>query len=141
MQLIFSIITFALVADYTGNSKINFVLFTGITAMLMCLAFLVFYLLGAADNPTLVLVELVMNAIWWVFWLAAAACLADIINNGWFGYVNDGSKVQASCAFAWLTWVLWTISTGFSIKELMGRNSARSSGNVPMGTQPAVAMV
>ena len=156
-SLIFSIITFALVADYNGNSEINFVLFTGITAMLFTLTFIVFYLLGAGDNvvvnATLALVELIVNVVWWILWLAAAACLAHLINGSFIDYV-EGDKVKAACAFAWLTWALWSVSTFFSVKEIMGRNSAQPSSTgvggysllpmgmlFPMGTQPAVAMV
>jgi hypothetical protein len=109
--------------------------------MLLCITFLVLYLLGAGDNATLALVELIVNVLWWIFWLAAAACLADLINNSWFDYFWDGGKVKASCAFAWLTFALWSVSMGFSIKELMGRNSSRAPSSTPMGTQPAVAMV
>lgn len=140
----FSIITFSLVANYTFSSRINFVLFTGITTMLLCGAFIACDLLGAQDNPTLALAELVVNGLWWLFWIASAASLADIVSHingaGWVS--TDASKIQASCAFAWLTWALWSLSTALSVKALISRRSSTpAAANMPTGTQSSVSMV
>lgn len=145
MQFFFSIITFALVAEYGAYSKIGFVIFTGVTTMLICMAFIALYLLDQHSNPTVALVELAVNVVWWIFWLAAAACLADVVANldgvyGIYGGFPSFDEVRASCAFAWITWVVWSLSTFISIKELLdGRKAPATVTAPPSGTDANVA--
>lgn len=150
IELIFSIICFALVANGSGYDKIDFTLFTGITTMLLCLVFIGIYVAGMDESPTIDLFELIINVLWWIFWLAAAACLSSLVSdyNGinW-GAVPEfiprdvggvsGNDLRASCAFGWLTFFLWTASTVLSIMNTL---KGRKSGGAPPAA-PAVAMV
>lgn len=106
-------------------------IFTGVTAMVICLFFLAMYAFELGDNPTIMLIELIVNCLWWVFWLATAACLASLVSS-W-----SSDRINASCAFAWFTWAFWTGSTVISFRDV----SARRGGNMPAAPQPNVAMV
>jgi hypothetical protein len=87
------------------------------------------------ESPTIDLFEIIVNVLWWIFWLATAACLSSMVN-----YDYAGDKVKASCAFAWLTFFLWTGSTVLSIMNtLKGRKSGGAAPAAPAA--PAVAMV
>jgi Flp pilus assembly protein protease CpaA len=99
-------------------------LFTGITAMIICLIFMAFYFFGWSDNATVTLSELIINALWLIFWLAAAAALSSITGRS--------DAVKASCAFAWLTFILWTGSTVLSFKEVRGRSPTTIPPSVNM---------
>jgi len=109
-------------------------IFTGVTSMVICLVFLVLYFANLGDSPTIVLIELVINVIWWVFWLAAAAVMSSLVNDGqrptWW---SDG-RINASCAFSWLTWFAWTASTVMSFLATKNR-SGPSGGSTPSGPQ------
>ncbi|KAG7672081.1 hypothetical protein Ndes2526B_g06953 [Nannochloris sp. 'desiccata'] len=145
VELIFSIITFALVAEYSGYSKVDFTLFTGITTMILCLVFLGLYVARMDDSPTVSLFELIINVLFWVFWLSTAAAVSSIVSdiNGasFFGnWKGDADKFRASCAFAWLTFFLWTASTALSVMDtLKGRRGGGAAPAAPAA--PAVAMV
>jgi hypothetical protein len=60
-----------------------------------------------ADNghlpavPQAPLVALVVDGVWWVFWLVAAALVSDVLDS-LGGY--SGSRIKASVAFSWLAW-------------------------------------
>ena len=111
--------------------------------MVLCLIFIIIYLMDMADKPSVVLVELIINVLWWIFWLATAACLTDIVNQinggGWIGY--DASRFKTSTAFAWITFALWTVSSIISIRDLMQERKASSIPTIPNSSQPDVAMV
>ena len=97
--------------------------------------------MGGGDSPTVTLVELVIDILWWIFWLSCAAVLSNIVatyNSSvvWFDY----ARFQASCAFAWMTFFLWTATTAMTMMSLM--KGRRSSGPpVPEVPQGGVAMV
>jgi hypothetical protein len=103
--------------------------------MLICLAYMALYLAGLGDKPTVTLAEVITDAIWWIFLLATAAVLSDKTRSANY-YSLDGDsadKLRASCAFAWLTFFLWTGSAVLSVKGLMdGRG-----GGAPAGTPGA----
>lgn len=105
-------------------------IFTGVTSMVICLVFLVLYFANLGDSPTIVLIELVINVIWWIFWLAAAAVMSSLVNT-W--YYSNG-RIGASCAFSWLTWFAWTVSTVMSFLATKNR-SGPSGGSTPSGPQ------
>mgnify|MGYP001810623171 CR=1 FL=1 len=44
-------------------------------------------------------VSAVIDGLWFIFWLSAAAVATDIVANG-----GSNSRLNASCAFAWITW-------------------------------------
>ena len=101
-------------------------LFTGITSMIICIVFIVLYIIKADENPTVKLIELVINILWWIFWFAAAITISTALND--LTGVESGiySAFEASCAFAWITWILWTVSTVMSF--LGTRSKAGPSG-------------
>ncbi len=45
-------------------------------------------------------VSAVVDGVWWVFWLAAAAVATNLLT----GRLTDNSRTRASCAFCWITW-------------------------------------
>jgi len=107
-----------------STPAVNYMLFTGITSMIICIVFIVLYIIKADENPTVRLIELVINILWWIFWFAAAITISTALNDiqSAFNY----SAYQASCAFAWLTWLLWSVSTVLSF--LGTRSKAGPSG-------------
>lgn len=113
-------------------------LFTGITTMVFCLVFLGIYAAGMDDSPTINLFELIFNVLYWVFWLSTAAVVSSIISTNDFGYYGDADKFRASCAFAWMTFFLWTASTVLSVMDTLKRDKTPGP---PPPTVPAVAMV
>jgi hypothetical protein len=138
---VLSILVFSLVADqatkYGGStgSELDFVVFTGVTAFLICLAFMVLYLMDLRENSIVTLVELVINVIWWIFWLAAAACLASLVDDN-AGTSSDGrNKIKASCAFAWITLAVWSLSCLLNVREVMAGRGITQPG---AGATPAV---
>ena len=84
----------ALVAD---SSKINYIMFTGISSMFITLTFIVTYVFDWENHA----IELFTNLLWWVFWLTAAIVTTTD---------NFSSRVEASCAFSWMTWIFWNAS-------------------------------
>jgi hypothetical protein len=97
-NVVIPLTVFPLDAD---SSKIDYVLFTGISSMVTTLAFILIYLFDWEDNALMRITELIVNLLWWVFWLTAAIVTSTI---------NDTSRLQASCAFSWMTWVIWNAS-------------------------------
>jgi len=109
-------------------------IFTGVTGMIICLFFLSVYLFDMGNNPTMLLIELVVNSIWWVFWLATAASLANLVDVNAYG---GSDRLKTSCAFAWLTWGLWSASTFLSLGDVRNRRG----GTMPAAPQANVGMV
>jgi Membrane-associating domain len=111
--------------------------------MILCLVFLGLYVARMDESPTVSLFELIINVLFWVFWLSTAAVLSSMVSDingaGYFGgWTGDADKFRASCAFGWMTFFLWTASTALGIMEtLKGRKGPPPS--VPAA--PAVAMV
>lgn len=132
-------------------------LFTGITSFLLCAMFIAMYLLGKAADRSFLIIEFVITAIYWVFWLAAAAATADTVHwvNDWYsGYdkadcnalKNLGyntwcggnvDALRACCAFCWLTWALFTVSLFFNIYHDIMQKKVFSKGAAPAGTTTA----
>jgi hypothetical protein len=111
--------------------------------MLLCLIFVGLYIANMDDSPTVALVELIINVLWWLFWLSTAAVLSDLVSdingfNFFGGYLNK-DQVRASCAFAWLTFFLWTASTALSVMDIL--KGRRGSAAPAEPAAPAVAMV
>jgi hypothetical protein len=103
-------------------------IFTGVTSMVICLVFLVLYMIKADENPTVRLIELVINVLWWIFWFAAAITISTMP-------VGSNSRLGASCAFAWLTWIAWSVSTILSFMSARGGKAGPSGGNTPSAPQ------
>ena len=103
-------------AHNPGDSKIDYVLFTGISSMIITLALILVYMLDWEDNSLMRTTELIINLLWWVFWLAAAIVTSTI---------NDDGRRQASCAFSWMTWVVWSVSC---VQSFVARKASKTAG-------------
>ena len=102
-------------------------------------------------TPLLGLVQLIIAAVWAIFWLAAGAATADDLNS-WGGSIfwsGNNSDLSVACAFSWLCFLLSLALCGFAFldmkagKGISGRGSAPASapaGTVPAGTVPAGTM-
>jgi uncharacterized membrane protein YgcG len=68
------------------------------------------------------LIEVIINGIWVVFWLAAAASLAAFApckpSQASLGTFSDCDKFLASQAFAWMSWLLWCASLVISFLDM-----------------------
>ena len=94
--------------------------------MIICLVFGVLYIIKMDEKPTMRLVELVVNILWEIFWLAAAIAIST--------EAGINSDFAASTAFAWITLVLWTVSTVLSFFDTRSK-SGPSDGATPSGPQ------
>lgn len=65
--------------------------------MFITLTFIVTYVFDWENHA----IELFTNLLWWVFWLTAAIVTTTD---------NFSSRVEASCAFSWMTWIFWNAS-------------------------------
>lgn len=121
--MIFAIVAFGCAADYTGTSYINFIMFTGVTAFVLSLVFMVAYLCDATAVRGAG--ELVVDVIWSIFWLSAAAALSAKIGSSW------PSALKASNAFSWMSWILWMISGVLSFLAMRAKGSVVIKGPAP----------
>ena len=113
-QCLFAIVSFATLADFGGSgSKYGYVLFTGISTLILTLGFMACYLFNAEQSKLFRTFELFVNLIWLVFWFAAAI-VTSTFNQGF-------SQLAASCAFAWLTFIVWIVSCVMSAMAMRGR--------------------
>lgn len=152
VQLVFGIIAFAVVAEYSGWSRVDFAIFCGVVTMLASLALMACLLLGISAVRGLP--SLVYDGLFWIFWLACAAALSDSLSAmdgwGWYGFGSSKSRLQASVAFSWLTWFSFIGSIFFDVMDLRrgaGTGLSRSAApdamdaNTAKGAPPAGAAV
>ncbi|KAL4428282.1 hypothetical protein ABPG75_002371 [Micractinium tetrahymenae] len=113
-SLVFGIIAFAPVAEYSGWSRADFAIFCGAVTMLASLALIACLILGISAVRGLP--SLIYDGLFWIFWLACAAALSDSLSsmNGW----GCKSRLQASVAFSWLTWFAFIASIFFDVQDL-----------------------
>ncbi|PRW60251.1 non-classical export Nce102 [Chlorella sorokiniana] len=117
--MVFAIIAFSVIAEGAGYSRVNFAIWCGVTTMVFALLFMLCYL---GDVPQARgTIPLVIDAIWWVFWLSCAGALSADLNN--YGRALDGSsksRMQAAVAFSWLTWFLYWADLYFDYEDARG---------------------
>ena len=78
-------------------------------------------------------VELAINAVYCIFWLAAAAACST--NASWVG-----STAQASIAFGYLSWVAWMPSIYLAFQDMRKGEGIRiSKAAATAAPSPAVA--
>ena len=116
-----------------------------------------------SDDRGFLTIEFGLRILYWIFWLSAAAASASTVSwvNSWpsfagvdcskgdiYFYAGDawckasGRKgdVRACCAFAWLTWGLWTASLVLMVLEdVMGPKKllSKTGGTAPAGAAAA----
>lgn len=119
------------------HSSVAFMVFTGVTAFLIAALYSFSFCVAKLQSTLWGIVEVVINAIWVVFWLAAAAsfaaepaCKPSSIYSG----NSICNAFLASQAFAWLSWFLWIASLVFSILDW--RSGDVGSKRYPMGSAP-----
>jgi hypothetical protein len=132
-QILFALIAFAASAwllnnlDYsTGNwppvASLRFMVFTGVTAFLISIFYLVVSCVEGLQRTFWGLVEVVINALWALFWMAAAAAFASYWSckpgNVDFSAFTQCDQFLASQAFAWLSWFMWLGSLVVSIIDM-----------------------
>ncbi|PRW44363.1 ABC transporter ATP-binding [Chlorella sorokiniana] len=113
-EMITSIVAFAVVAEWAGWSKINYIIFTGVCGLVFALVFMVAYAAGAKAIRGKV--SAAIDGLLVLFWLIAAAVATSILTvDDW-----SGSRIRSSVAFCWITFVLWIFSLVISIREMSG---------------------
>lgn len=133
-ELITSIVAFSTVVDYDVLSRIQFVMFTGITGFILALFFMVLYILGVRAARGII--SLVIDIIWTIFWLSAAACASAVLSDG-----LETSKMKASVAFSWISFFLWIGSTIISIQDTRGGTAGPPPTAGPQIPNSSVSMV
>ena len=133
IQILFALIAFAASAwllnnlDYSaGNwpavSSLRFMVFTGVTACLIAIFSLVVSCVEGLQRTFSGLVEVVINALWALFWMAAAAAFASYWSckprGADFRVFTQCDQFLASQAFAWLSWFLWLGSLVISVVDM-----------------------
>ncbi|PSC70881.1 MARVEL-like domain [Micractinium conductrix] len=133
-EMICAIVAFSTVVDYDSSSRIKFVMFTGITAFILALFFMVAYMAGVGAARGIF--SLVVDVLWTIFWLVAAGCVSSFLAD-----VPDTSKLQASTAFSWISWFLWIGSTIISFQDWRGGVSGPAPTGPPGIPNSSVSMV
>lgn len=135
IQIVFALISFAAAASLYNSwalrtSYVQFMVFTGVVAFLIA----IFYsAVSCAEGlqPTFsgTIIEVGVNAIWVVFWLAAAAAFASFApcspRQVKATELTFCDVFLASEAFAWLSWLLWIISLVISVIEMRRGSGVR----------------
>ena len=124
LQVVFALIAFAVAAWLNNNAvgipypQVRFMIFTGVTAFLLALFYSVVSCVEGLQRTFWGIIEVVINALWVIFWMAGAGsfaaysgCKPDI------QAMNECDKLYASQAFAWLSWLLWIGSLVISVVD------------------------
>jgi hypothetical protein len=127
--------------------RINFMVFVGTTAWLVSMFYAVVSCSEGLQRTFWGIVEVGLNAVYVVFWMAAAAAYAafakckpsaiDIYAEKPF---NECNAFLASQAFAWMSWLLWIPSLAISVVD-MRRGEGLNAPGKPYPTAAPVAGV
>ncbi|KAI8473010.1 MAG: marvel domain-containing protein [Monoraphidium minutum] len=102
--------------------KINFMVFTGVTAWLLAMLYAAVHCVERLQRPLWGVVEVALNSIWVVFWLAASAAYAAFpeckASQAEFRTFNECNAFLASQAFGWMSLILWIPSLALSILDM-----------------------
>lgn len=146
LQIVFAFLTFAcscalvaaggraFAANYSG---LGFCVFVGLTTMILATILLPatrarYPRFGDFFGNTVkgAAVELAINLVWCIFWLAAAACMSvvsDTSEYNWkllcavysgFGGIQGCAIWSTIQAFAWMSWLLWALSLVIGLLHL-----------------------
>lgn len=128
LQIVFALIAFAAAASlynsYEGYkvSFVQFMVFTGVMGFLISIFYAIVCCVEGLKRTFSGLIEVMVNALWVIFWLAAAASFAAYqpckIKDAEFLKFSKCDVFLASQAFAWLSWFLWIGSLWISIIDM-----------------------
>jgi predicted neutral ceramidase superfamily lipid hydrolase len=135
IEIVFALISFAAAASLFNSwalraPYVQFMVFTGVMAFIIAIFFsAVSCTEGLQPTFSGTLIEVIINAIWVVFWLAAAGSFADHapcsprdVQTTAFTRCNT---FLASEAFAWLSWLLWIASLVVAVVEMRRGSGAK----------------
>jgi ABC-type microcin C transport system permease subunit YejE len=114
--VLFALIAFgtaARLSDHysTKHSAVNFMIFTGFTGFLVAFWYLVVNFVERLQRIFSGLLEIVVNALYALWFLAAAAAIVDNSNfckiRSEFGKSKECDYIRASAAFGFMSWLLW----------------------------------
>lgn len=135
IEIVFALISFAaagwLINNGGKDSRVQFMTFVGVTAFLLAIFYVICAFVHSLGRVMFGIVEAIINFIWWVFWLAAAASFANlgVTDCSGLGSLKQFCQTfQVSQAFAWLSWILWSISFVFSVIEVRSGVGLTGSG-------------
>lgn len=128
LQIVFALIAFAAAASlYNGYedykvSFVQFMVFTGVMGFLIAIFYAIVCCVEGLKRTFSGLLEVMANALWVIFWLAAAASFAAYqpckIKDADYAKITKCDVFLASQAFAWLSWFLWIGSLMISVIEM-----------------------
>ncbi|KAI9102049.1 membrane-associating domain-containing protein [Phlyctochytrium arcticum] len=113
IEWFFAVIAFSTIAEYPHFDAISFMLFVGVVGWLLTMVFLAVYIFRPIQTQGRVYAyaELVITAIWVVFWFAASVAVAAL------GCPACGN-LKASVAFGFFSFGAWIASTWFAFMDL-----------------------
>jgi hypothetical protein len=92
--------------------------FTGVTAFIIAIFYSVVSCVEGLQRTFWGIIEVVINAIWVIFWMAGAGSFAAYAGcKPDMQLINECDKLYASQAFAWLSWLLWVGSLIISVVD------------------------
>lgn len=103
--------------------NINFMVFTGVTGWLIAMLYTAVTCVEALQKVLMGIVEVVITAVWCIFWMAAAASFAayapcksptQLDTENPFSGCN---AFLASQAFAWMSLLLWIASLAIAVVD------------------------
>ncbi|KAI8472670.1 MAG: membrane-associating domain-containing protein [Monoraphidium minutum] len=144
IHAVFALIAFAASAYVQSKGhvepRINFMVFVGVTAWLISMFYAIVSCSEGLQRTFWGAVEVGVNTVWVVFWLAAGAAYAayakckpsQIDLDTPFAYCN---AILASEAFAWMSFLLWVPSLALSVVDMRRGEGITGGGKrYPVGT-------
>lgn len=126
-QIVFALIAFAAAASLYNSydykySFVQFMVFTGVMGFLIAIFYAIVSCVEGLKRTFSGLLEVLVNVLWVIFWLAAAASFAAYqpckIKDADTRQFTKCDVFLASQAFGWLSWFLWIGSLMISIIEM-----------------------
>lgn len=145
-KIVFALIAFAAAASLNQNwpspdtsilSAVRFMVFTGVLAFLLAIFYAIVCCVEGLKRTFSGLVEVLINGLWVIFWMAAAASFAAYQPCKYKDFDARFTRCDVfitAQAFAWLSWLLWIASLAISIIEM--RRGEGFSGGEGMFGQP-----
>jgi hypothetical protein len=128
VQIVFALIAFAAAASlYNGTAtykvtEVQFMVFTGVMAFLLAIFYAIVSCVEGLKRTFSGVLEVMVNGLWCIFWLAAAASFAAYpkckVGDADLKKFTRCDVFLASQAFAWLSWFLWLGSLLIAVIEM-----------------------